>query len=86
MPKNTSFVLGDHFEGFIVEEVASGRYGNASDVMRAALRLLEQEEKKLEALRAAIDAGDTSPESGDLDGKNVFSRLRRKIGTKSRRG
>lgn len=85
MPKNTSFVLGEHFEGFIVEEVASGRYGNASDVMRAALRLLEQEEKKLEALRAAIDAGDASPESQDLDGKKVFSRLRRKIGAKSHR-
>lgn len=86
MPKNTSFVLGGHFEGFIVEEVASGRYGNASDVMRAALRLLEHEEKKLEALSAAIDAGDSSPESKDLDGEKVFSRLRRKIRPKSRRG
>ena len=53
MAKNTSFVLGEHFEGFIVEEVSSGRYGNASDVMRAALRLLEYEEKKLEVLRAS---------------------------------
>lgn len=86
MPKNTSFVLGDHFEGFIVEEVASGRYGNASDVMRAALRLLEHEEKKLDVLRAAIDAGDASPESKDVDGKKVFSRLRLKIGPKPRRG
>jgi antitoxin ParD1/3/4 len=85
MPKNTSFVLGEHFESFLVEEVASGRYGNASDVMRAALRLLEQEEKKLEALRAAIDAADASPESRDLDGKKAFSRLRRKIGAKSHR-
>jgi antitoxin ParD1/3/4 len=86
MPKNTSFVLGDHFEGFIVEEVSSGRYGNASDVMRAALRLLEVEEKKLEVLRAAIDAGDASPEAEDSDGKKVFSRLRRKAASKSRRG
>jgi Arc/MetJ-type ribon-helix-helix transcriptional regulator len=59
---------------------------NASDVMRAALRLLEHEEKKLEALRAIIDAGDASPESEDLDGEKVFSRLRRKTGSKSRRG
>lgn len=86
MPKNTSFVLGEHFEGFLAEEVASGRYGNASDVMRAALRLLEQEEKKLEALRAAIDAGDASSESQDKDGGKVFSRLRRKTKSKSRRG
>lgn len=86
MPKNTSFVLGQHFEGFIVEEVASGRYGNASDVMRAALRLLEHEEKKLDALRAAIDAGDSTPESEDVDGEKPFSRLRKKTGPKSRRG
>jgi antitoxin ParD1/3/4 len=86
MPKNTSFVLGQHFEGFITGKVASGRYGNASDVMRAALRLLEHEEKKLDILRAAIDAGDVSPEPKDVDGKKVFSRLRRKIAPKPRRG
>lgn len=86
MPKNTSFVLGDHFDGFIVEEVSSGRYGNASDVMRAALRLLEHEEKKLEALRAVIDAGDNSPEADDIEGEKAFARLRRKSGLKSSRG
>ena len=86
MPKNTSFVLGDHFDGFIVEEVSSGRYGNASDVMRAALRLLEHEEKKLEALRAAIDGGDDSPETDDIEGEKAFARLRRKSGFKSSRG
>ena len=79
MPKNSSFVLGKHFEGFIAEEISSGRYGNASDVMRAALRLLKYEEKKLEVLRAEIDAGDASPESEDSDGEKVFSRLRRKV-------
>lgn len=86
MPKNTSFVLGNHFEEFISDEVSTGRYGNASDVMRTALRLLELEEKKLAALCAAIDAGDASPESKDEDGKKVFSRLRRKAGLKSSRG
>lgn len=86
MAKNTSFALGDHFEGFIVEEVASGRYGSASDVMRAALRLLESEEKKLEALQTAIDAGDASPENKDIDGEKAFARLRRKLGSKRRRG
>ena len=86
MPKNTSFVLGEHFEGFIVEEVASGRYGNASDVMRAALRMLEFEEKKLEVLRSAIDAGDAAKESTDLNGEKVFARLRRKATSRSLRG
>lgn len=86
MPKNTSFVLGEHFEEFIVAEVATGRYGNASDVMRAALRLLEVEEKKLEALRRAIDAGDASLESEDVDGEKMFSRLRRKGVDRTRHG
>lgn len=86
MPKNTSFVLGEHFDGFIVQEVASGRYGSASDVMRAALRLLETEEEKLAALRAAIDAGDESAKSGVLDADVVFNRLRKKLRAKSKRG
>lgn len=86
MPKNTSFVLGEHFDGFIVQEVASGRYGSASDVMRAALRLLETEEEKLAALRAAIDAGDASPESEDVDGKTFINKLRKKYRQKSKRG
>jgi putative addiction module CopG family antidote len=54
--------------------------------MRAALRLLEHEEKKLEALRAAIDAGDNSPEADDIEGAKAFTRLRRKSGLKSSRG
>jgi antitoxin ParD1/3/4 len=86
MPKNTSFVLGDHFDGFIVAEVSSGRYGNASDVMRAALRLLEHEEKKLDVLRAAIDQGDRAPETEDIDGQKAFTLLRRKTGIKTPRG
>lgn len=76
MPKITNFVLGEHFEGFIAAEVASGRYGSASEVMRVALGLLECQAKKLEVLRAALDAGDASPEAEDLDGKKVLSRLR----------
>src|ERR1700735_328881 len=61
-PKNTSFSVGKHFAGFIEEQVEQGRYASASDVVRAGLRLLEQQEAQLAALRAAIAAGD---ESGD---------------------
>jgi antitoxin ParD1/3/4 len=86
MAKNTSITLGDHFNDFIAHEIASGRFGTTSEVVRAGLRLLEFEEKKLEALRAAIDEGDASPESEDIDGEEVFARLRGKFGLESPRG
>jgi antitoxin ParD1/3/4 len=75
LPKHTSITLGDHFNAFIAEEVASGRFGTASEVVRAGLRLLEREEKKLAALRAAVDEGDASPESEDVDGEEFFEEL-----------
>lgn len=67
MGKNTSFSLGEHFSSFIDREVEEGRYGSASDVVRAGLRLLEEQETKLKALRAAIDEGDASGDAGPFD-------------------
>lgn len=60
MAKNTSISLGRHFEGFIRRQVAGGRYGTASEVVRAGLRLLEEEDAKLAALRAALEDGERS--------------------------
>ena len=60
MPKTTSIALGDHFTGFLAEQVATGRYGSASEVVRAGLRLLEEREVKLAELRALITAGEAS--------------------------
>ena len=67
MPKNTSFSLGDHFSSFIEAQVAQGRYGNASDVVRSALRLLEEQETKLAALRAALIEGEESGPATPFD-------------------
>ncbi len=60
MAKNTSFVIGEHFVSFIETQIAEGRYGSASDVVRAGLRLLEEQETKLAALRAALVEGEAS--------------------------
>lgn len=60
MSKNTSVVLGDQYEQFVQRQVASGRFGSASEAIRAGLRLLEEQDLKLARLRAAIDAGDAS--------------------------
>ena len=70
MASNTSVSLSEHFVAFANEQVRSGRYGSISEVVRAGLRLLEHEEEKLNALRAAIQEGlDSGPaESFDWDG------------------
>ncbi|MDF1486923.1 type II toxin-antitoxin system ParD family antitoxin [Tessaracoccus caeni] len=69
MAQNTSVSLDDHFAGFLAREVSSGRYRSASEVVRAGLRLLEDQETQLAALRAALVAGEESgtPEPFDFD-------------------
>ena len=67
MARNTSVSLGDHFVGFIDERVASGRYNSASDVIRAGLRLLEEHEARVEALREALIEGEQSGSASPFD-------------------
>jgi antitoxin ParD1/3/4 len=57
MSRNTSISLGDHFENFVDNRVSTGRFKNASEVVRAGLRLLEEEENKIIALKQAIEDG-----------------------------
>lgn len=63
MRRTTSVTIGESLDGFVDRMVKSGRYGSTSEVMRSALRLLEQKENQLDLLRRAIDEGDASGES-----------------------
>lgn len=67
MGRNTSVSLGDHFTDFIDLQVQGGRYGSASDVVRAGLRLLEEHEAKVKALQDALIAGEQSGEPQPFD-------------------
>ena len=64
MPRNTSVTIGNHFEAFIAEQLEEGRYGSASEIVRAGLRLLEEQESRIRQLRAALIEGE---ESGFVD-------------------
>ena len=60
MAKNTSVTLGSHFDNFITGCVENGRYGSASEVIRAGLRLLETTETQLDTLRTLLAQGEKS--------------------------
>jgi antitoxin ParD1/3/4 len=78
MAKNTSVIIGDHFAEFIERQVREGRYGSASDVVRAGLRLLEEREMKVEALRAALVEGEQSGPSTPFDFDEFIDHKRQK--------
>lgn len=67
MAQNTSISLDDHFARFLADEVASGRYRSSSEVVRAGLRLLEDHETRMAALRAALVAGEQSGAAEPFD-------------------
>jgi antitoxin ParD1/3/4 len=67
MTKNTSVVLGKDHDKFIRSQIKKGRFASASEVMRAGLRLLEEQELKVENLRAAIIRGEESGPPTDFD-------------------
>ena len=76
MARNTSVSLGDHFANFIDAQVRTGRYGSASDVVRAGLRLLEEHETKVRALQDALAAGEISGEPQPFDNDAFVNRMR----------
>ena len=74
--KTTSVALGPHFEGFIQASIMSGRYNNASEVIRSALRLLEEQEQKILALRAAVEDGLNSGIVEDFDSQQFLQQMK----------
>lgn len=76
MGKNTSISLGDHFENFIESSVSKGRFSNASEVIRAGLRLLEEEENRIIILRKALDEGIESGRALNFDSKKHLETLK----------
>lgn len=75
MGRNTSISLGVHFEEFVNQKIGSGSYNSASEVIRAGLRLLEEREQKLEAIRKALIEGEESGFVKDFDSEKFLEYL-----------
>ena len=80
MPGTTSVTLGDHFEAFVSDKIAEGRFQSVSEAVRAGLRRLEEDELKLEALRAKLEAGEASPLVEDFSPREFLAEMRAKYG------
>jgi antitoxin ParD1/3/4 len=80
MPGNTSVTLGEHFDAFVSEKIAEGRIHSVSEAVRAGLRRLEEEELKLEVLRAQLAAGEANPLAEDFSPREFLSGMRNKYG------
>ncbi|GGB67679.1 hypothetical protein GCM10007424_04550 [Flavobacterium suaedae] len=76
MGKNTSISLGNHFEGFVEHAISNGRFKNVSEVVRAGLRLLEEQEDKAAMLKKAIQEGINSGRADDFDPKKHLASLK----------
>ena len=74
--KTTSVALGPYFDDFIKASISTGRYNNASEVIRAALRLLEKEEQKIPALQSAIQEGLNSGIAENFDSEACLREMK----------
>lgn len=76
MARNTSIVLGDYFDNFINEQIASGKYSSVSEVVRTALRMFEEEESKTKSLINELKIGEKSGKIRDFDRKKNLEILK----------
>lgn len=76
MNRNTSISIGDYFDNFIKNRISEGRYKNASEVIRAGLRLLEEEENRIIALREAIQEGEESGIAQDFNPETHLEKIK----------
>jgi antitoxin ParD1/3/4 len=76
MGRNTSISLGDHFEDFVDDKISTGRFKNASEVIRAGLRLLEEEETRVVVLKKAIQQGVDSGLAKNFNAKKHLEKLK----------
>ena len=79
MARNTSILLGEHFEKFISAKISSGKYNSASEVIRTALRLLETEEFKLKDLNKVLSQGEKSGFEKNFNPKTHLKKLHSKF-------
>lgn len=79
MPRNTSVTLGSHFEGFVDQLVSKGHYHSVSEVIRAGLRLLEEQELKVQQLREALIAGEQSGSAIAFDRESFKQAMRQEL-------
>lgn len=80
MPRNTSVTLGEHFERFIAKQIKAGRFESKSEVVRAAMRLLEEHEKRIATLRQALIDGEGSGEAVPFAMTEVLTEARKEAG------
>ncbi|MPM07956.1 hypothetical protein SDC9_54267 [bioreactor metagenome] len=78
MAKNTSILLGEYFDNFITEQVKSGKFASASEVVRTALRLFEQQESKTKILVNELKVGEKSGMISNFDKEKALSNLHSK--------
>lgn len=78
MGRNTSVSLGNYFENFVESKISAGRYKNASEVIRAGLRLLEEDENRIQLLKDAIKEGLDSGIAKNFDANENLKKLKAK--------